>query len=377
MKTRAAVLAGIGQKWTIEDVTLGKPGPHEVVIEMKAAGLCHSEEHMVSGEMVIPDEVRLEHGIPSQFPLIGGHEGAGVIVAMGSAVEQLEVGDHVATSFIPSCGVCAFCVRGRQYLCDAGADLLIKKSEPKHHLGGEALNTYSNLGTFAEYALVHEYSVVKIDQHYPLELVALLSCGVPTGWGSAVDRAGTRPGDVVAVIGVGGIGINAVQGAAAVGAKAIVAIDPVRFKRDKALEFGATHAVSSVDEARPLITQLSRGRMCERVIVAPSVVHGDIVGAALSITGKGGTCVATGLAPISQTTCAVSLNNLTLWHKELKGCLYGSLNPRLDIPMLLSLYGAGKLKLDELISRRYSLSEINNGYDDLRAGTILRGVITF
>jgi S-(hydroxymethyl)glutathione dehydrogenase/alcohol dehydrogenase len=210
-----------------------------------------------------------------------------------------------------------------------------------------------------------------------LDVAALVSCGVATGWGSAVERAGTRPGDVVAVIGVGGIGINAVQGARAVGARAVIAIDPVEFKREKALEFGATHTAASVDEARAIIAEVSRGRLCDRVVIAAGVVHGDLVGEALSITGKGSTCVLTGLAPMMERTATVPMFELTLWNKELKGTIYGSTNPRTAIPQLLARYEAGQLKLDELITRRYSLDEINVGYEDQLAGRILRGVITF
>jgi Zn-dependent alcohol dehydrogenase len=168
-----------------------------------------------------------------------------------------------------------------------------------------------------------------------------------------------------------------VQGAAAVGARAIVAIDPVPLKREKAIEFGATHTASSIDEARPVIEQISRGRLCDRVILAPGVMHGDLLGAALSITGKGATCVVTAVTPITEATASISLFELTLWNKELKGTLYGSVNPRVAIPQLLARYEAGQLKLDELISRRYALEEINAGYEDQREGRILRGVITF
>lgn len=377
MKTRAAVLVGVGEKWLIDEIELGDPDPHEVLIQIKAAGLCHSDDHMATGDMVLPDATREELGLPSEFPLVGGHEGAGVVIEVGSAVESVEAGDHVVTSFIPSCGTCKPCAMGRQYLCDAGFDLLQKRDTGKHVWRGEDANVYSNLGTFAEHALVHENSLVKIDKKYPLEVAALLSCGVPTGWGSAVVRAGTQPGDVVAVIGVGGIGINAVQGACMAGARVIIAIDPVPLKQQKAIEFGATHTAASVADARQMLDKLSQGRLCDRVIVAPSVLHGETIGEALSITGKGSTCVATGVAPYSQTSVPIALHELTLWNKELKGTIFGSVNPRVEIPALLNLYDSGQLKLDELISRRYELDELNEGYDDLRSGRILRGVLTF
>ncbi len=377
MKTRAAVLTGVGEKWLVDEIELASPGPFDVLVELKAAGLCHSDEHMVTGDMVIPEDVRIAGGLPSQFPLVGGHEGAGVVRAVGSRVTRFAAGDHVAASFIPACGVCPLCVSGRQYLCDSGANALQKGDDPRVTWRGEAVNTYANVGSFAEHALLGENSLVKIDENLPFDVAALVSCGVATGWGSAVERGGTRPGDVVAVVGVGGIGMNAVQGAAAAGARAIVAIDPVAFKREKALEFGATHTAASVDEARPLIVEITQGRLCDVVVLSPSVLLGDIVGAGLSITGKGATCVTTAVAPLTQTTASISLFELTLWNKELKGTIYGSVNPRTAIPQLLARYQAGQLKLDELITRRYPLEEINAGYEDQRAGRILRGVIEF
>jgi NDMA-dependent alcohol dehydrogenase len=378
MKTRAAVLTGVGEKWLIDEIELADPGPEDVLVEIKAAGLCHSDDHMRTGDMVTPVEIQQALGLPSQFPVVGGHEGAGIVKAVGSRVTTLAVGDHVAVSFVPSCGTCPPCVSGRQYLCDAGMQALQKDEDnPRARWHGEAVNAYAGVGTFAEHVLADVKSLVKIENHHPLDVAALVSCGVATGWGSAVERAGTRPGDVVAVIGVGGIGINAVQGARAVGARAVIAIDPVEFKREKALEFGATHTAASVDEARAIIAEVSRGRLCDRVVIAAGVVHGDLVGEALSITGKGSTCVLTGLAPMMERTAAVPMFELTLWNKELKGTIYGSTNPRTAIPQLLARYEAGQLKLDELITRRYSLDEINVGYEDQLAGRILRGVITF
>jgi NDMA-dependent alcohol dehydrogenase len=375
MKTRAALLTGVGERWIVDDIELGALEPHDVMVEIKVAGLCHSDEHMSTGDMVVPEKVRIAMGMPSQFPIVGGHEGAGVVVEVGAAVERFQVGDHVVTSFMPACGMCPSCVNGRQYLCDMGASLLTKSEVAKHVWRGEHTNVYSNLGTFAEYALVHEFSLIKVEAHIPFEIAALLSCGVPTGWGAAVVRAGTQPGDVVAVIGIGGIGINAVQGAHAAGARVVIAIDPVAMKQEKALELGATHAVGSVTEARPLIQELSRGRLCDRVIVAPSVLYGPILAEAMSITGKGSTCVAVGVAPFAQTEIPMALHDLVLWNKELKGTVFGSMNPRTAIPQLVAMYESGQLKLAELITRRYSLDEVNNGYDDLRNGQILRGVI--
>jgi S-(hydroxymethyl)glutathione dehydrogenase/alcohol dehydrogenase len=200
---------------------------------------------------------------------------------------------------------------------------------------------------------------------------------VATGWGSAVERAGTSPGDIVVVVGIGGIGSNAVQGAKMAGARYVIAVDPIEFKREKAMEFGATHTVASIEEAIPLVTQLSWGQMADRVIMTPGVMYGDLMAGAMTMTGKGGTCVVTAVAPMTQTESSINLFELAMFQKEIKGTIFGSLNPRRDIPNLLSMYRAGSLKLDELITRTYSLDEINNGYQDMRDGKNIRGVITF
>ncbi len=195
--------------------------------------------------------------------------------------------------------------------------------------------------------------------------------------GSAVVRADVSPGDTVVVVGIGGIGINAVQGARMAGARHVIAVDPVEFKREKAMELGATHTFASMEEALPEVMNLSWGRMADKVIMTPGVLYGDLMEQAMNLTGKGGTCVATAIAPMSQTTASINLFQLAMWQKEIKGTIFGSLNPRADIPKLLNLYRDGQLKLEELITRRYTLDQINEGYQDMRDGKNIRGVITF
>ena len=381
MKTRAAVLWGIGQDWKVEEIDLDPPKAGEVLVKMAAAGMCHSDEHLVTGDMAIPNEVAQAMGMNPTFPIIGGHEGAGVVVEVGPGVTTLKPGDHVSASFIPSCGRCHYCSTARQNLCDLGAGAFqkgqITDGTARHHVRGEDLNLFAKLGTFSEHTVCAEASLIKVEPDVPLELVALVSCGVATGWGSAVVRADVSPGDTVVVVGIGGIGINAVQGARMAGARHVIAIDPVEFKREKAMELGATHTFASMEEAMPEVNNLSWGRMADKVIMTPGVLHGDLMENALNLTGKGGTCVATAIAPITQTSASVNLFQLAMWQKEIKGTIFGSLNPRADIPKLLSLYRDGQLKLDELITRRYSLDQINEGYRDMRDGKNIRGVITF
>jgi S-(hydroxymethyl)glutathione dehydrogenase / alcohol dehydrogenase len=372
--TRAAVLWGVGEDWKIEDVELDDPKSTDVLVTVKAAGMCHSDEHAVTGDL------------PIGLPVIGGHEGAGIVEAVGPGVTTVQPGDHVSVSFIPSCGRCKYCSTGRQYLCDDGAKLfdigMMSDGREAHHLTGpdgtrQAVGRYAQAGTFSEQMLLNENSLVKVEKDLPFHAVALVSCGVATGFGSATERAGTRPGDNVAVIGIGGIGINAVQGAKAAGAKRIIAIDPVEFKREQAMAFGATHTFASIEEANAAVPDLTWGDLCERVILSPGVVHGDMLEPALTLTAKGGTLVVTGLAPLFEQDAQMNLFFFAMSNKEVKGTIFGSSNPREMIPRLLSMYREGELKLDELITHRYTLDEVNQGYEDMRSGKNIRGVIEF
>ena len=379
MKCRAAVLHGQGQQWQIEEITVDPPKAGEVLVKWMVAGMCHSDEHFVTGDMVPPAELLEMAGLPPFYPVIAGHEGAGVVVEVGPGVTSVQVGDHVSASFVPSCGRCRYCSTGRQNLCDAGAGTMqmgmITDGTPRHFLNGEPVLLMAKLGTFSEYACVSEQSIIKVEKDIPLECVALVSCGVATGWGSAANRAGTQPGDTVIVVGIGGIGMNAVQGARMSGAKRIIAIDPLEFKREKAMEFGATHTFASMAEAMLPVMEMTYGQMADRVIMTPGVLHGEMMGEAMNLAGKGSTVVVTAISPMTSETASVNLFNLAMWNKEIKGTIFGSLNPRADIPALLDMYRAGQLKLDELISKTYTLDQINEGYEAMRDGTNIRGVI--
>jgi S-(hydroxymethyl)glutathione dehydrogenase / alcohol dehydrogenase len=365
--TRAAVLWEVGGDWQVEEVDLDDPKQGDVLVKMTVAGLCHSEEHAVTGDM------------PTLLPTIGGHEGAGIVEAVGPGVTTVAPGDQVSMSFIPSCGRCRYCSSNRQYLCDEGAKLfameMMSDGRIAHRCKGEPIGRFAQLGTFAEHVLVSESSVIRVEPDLPAHAVALVSCGVATGFGSATERAGTRPGETVAVIGVGGIGMNAVQGARIAGASRVIAIDPVEFKRESAMAFGATHAYSSIDEALAAVPDLTWGDMCDRVVITAGVVEGSMIQPALALTSKGGTLVVTGLAPMLEGEVEMNLFMLSMANKEVKGTIFGSANPRQQIPNLLSMYRAGTLKLDELVTRRYTLDQINDGYRDMREGRNIRGVI--
>ncbi|MBM3718273.1 MAG: NDMA-dependent alcohol dehydrogenase [Actinobacteria bacterium] len=370
MKTKAAVLWELNAPWTIEEIDLDPPGPSEVLVRIAASGMCHSDEHLVTGDL------------PFGLPIIGGHEGAGVVEQVGEGVSWLAPGDHVVFGFIPSCGRCPSCSTGHQNLCDLGALMGIGRQiadgTSRHHVGEKDLGLMCLLGTFAHHTVVHEASCIKIEKDVPLDKACLLGCGVVTGWGSAVYAADVAPGDTVAVVGVGGIGANAIQGAKLAGAKRIIAIDPVEFKREKAMEFGATHTAASLEEALPLIQDITWGQMANKVIMTMGVGDGQVIGQAMAVTAKRGRVVVTNIHPALEMGGAnMSLLDLTLMEKQLVGSLFGSGNPRADIPKLLGLYREGRLDLDGLVTRTYPLEGINDGYQDMRDGRNIRGVLVY
>ncbi|MCV7151534.1 NDMA-dependent alcohol dehydrogenase [Mycobacterium pyrenivorans] len=380
------MMRGVGNDWEIHQVDLRDPSENEVLVRMRVAGICHSDDHFATGDAVPPPEmaemmVAAGLAAPDYFPMIGGHEGAGVVEAVGSGVTALRPGDHVGMSFIAACGKCRWCVTGQSFICDVGADLFAKDEGadgvPQRRLGNEALTAMTQLGTFSEYVVTSENALIKLDPSIPFHAAALVSCGVTTGWGSATESAGTEPGDTVVVIGTGGVGMNAVQGARAVGAQHVIAVDPSLFKRDLAPKFGATHTSESAEAAIELVGALTAGVMADRVIVTMGVVRTDIIPVALMLTRKGGTCVVTGMTPVTELSVPMSLADLVVSHKQLKGVLYGGLNPRTSMPRLLSMYQSGTLMLDELVTRRYRLENINDAIDDLRTSRNIRGVIEF
>jgi NDMA-dependent alcohol dehydrogenase len=379
VQSQAAVLFGTGESWKVTEIRVDPPRRGEVLVHWRFAGLCHSDEHFVTGDMVTPAARDNGPGSGQLFPVLGGHEGAGVVAEVGPGVTGLAEGDHVAASFVPSCGRCYYCVTGRQNLCDVGAKTIrkgmISDDTSRHFVGDTEVTVNCKVGTFSEYACVSEHSLIKVDDDLPLDCVALVSCGVATGWGAAVRRAEVHPGDVAVVVGVGGVGMNAVQGARMAGARRVIAVDPVAYRRQAAEKFGATDGFASMAEALPAIQELTRGRLADEVILTPSVLYGDLLAEACALVGKDGTVVAVSIAPVDQLDVKLNLFELAMWNKQIRGTLFGSLNPRADIPALLQLYRQGDLLLDELITHRYPLADINQGYEAMRDGVSLRGVI--
>lgn len=382
MRSRAAILREYGEPWCVEEFELDPPRAGEVLVQLAAAGLCHSDEHIRQGHLTPPKELLGSSGSAPISPTIGGHEGSGVVVEVGDGVSRFAPGDHVVTSFLAVCGECRWCASGMEYLCDVGAGTMLPGMPTdgtfRHHtLDGENLGHVSKIGAFAEHTVVSADSLVKIDPRIPLLPGALLACAIPTGYGSAAYRANVRGGDTVVVIGAGGIGTAAIQGARINGAACIVAVDPVEFKRKSALAFGADHSAATTSEALDLVGELTRGVMADGVVVSPSVIGEADVQGALSLTRKGGTCVLTGMSAPATASVDFNVQNFVLMNKNLCGTVFGSCNPRTDIALFIRLYQAGRLQLDEMITRRYHLDDINDAYADLADGALIRGVIDF
>jgi NDMA-dependent alcohol dehydrogenase len=381
MTTRAVVCSGLHEPWKTEEIEIDPPGTREVRVKMVYAGMCHSDEHLRTGDIGASPEVLAAIGVPSMFPVVGGHEGSGIVTEVGPSVTQVAVGDHVAVSFIPSCGTCHWCASGRQNLCDLGmftlAGGMISDGTYRYHLAGENLNRMTQLGTFADEMVCHENSLVRIEPWSNMKAAALISCGISTGFGSAVDRAKVKPGETVVVVGCGGVGSGAIQGARIAGARAIVAVDPVAFKLEKAKEIGATHTAATLLDAQFLLPELTQGRMADVVILTPGVLRGDLIASACAVGSKDSRVVVTAIAPFEEMDVKLNLFNFAMYNQTLMGTVFGSQSPRVQVPNLLNLVEAGQLMIDEIVTREYSLDEVQQAYEDQAAGTIIRGVVKF
>ena len=372
MLTRGAVISSTPGRYETMDLELGEPWQDELLVRMVASGLCHSDDHLATGD--------LRTGV---LPMAGGHEGSGVVEQVGPNTPDFEVGDHVVFSFLASCGRCRWCATGHQNLCNRGATLLngSRASDPDsfrlHTPDGRRVGQMCGVSTFCEYTVVSTMSTIKVPKDLPLETLCLLGCGVGTGWGAAVHSAEVAPGDTVVVMGVGGIGINAVQGAAHAGALHVIAVDPVAMKREAALGFGATETFASIAEADAFAKSVTDGQGADSAIVSVGVVTGEHVAQAFAAIRKAGTVVVVGVGNQLEMGIPVSLAELTLTQKRIQGSLFGACNANADIPRQIELYRQGKLKLDELVTTTYGLDEVAKGYEDMHAGTNIRGVLVF
>lgn len=371
MKTKGAILRGLNQPWTVEEIEVGDPHVGEVMVELGASGMCHSDHHIVTGDTPLPS-----------FPAMGGHEGAGKVIKVGEGVTDVKVGDHVVLSFIPSCGKCEPCVKGHSNLCDLGMHLLTGQtiSDGTYRIqtaDGENVIPMCLLGTFSPYVTVHQSAVIKIDESIPFEVACLVGCGVTTGWGSATNVAEVKAGETVIVVGAGGVGMNSVQAAAVSGAERVIVIDPSEFHREQSKKFGATHTFNTMAEAIVPIMELTWGKMADKTIITVGRINGEDIDPAMTLTKKGGRVVVVGMGGMGDMDVTLNLFLFTMLQKELRGAIFGGANPRSEIPNLLAMYKAGKLNLDDLITKEYTLEQINEGYQDMLDGKNIRGIIKY
>lgn len=360
---KAVVYRELGKPVSVEDVEVLAPGPDEVTIKVGACGVCHSDLSATNGTIPVPPDTVL------------GHEGAGTIVEIGERIDDFKVGDRVAISWIPMCGQCRFCLMGRPALCDRPGKHGPKMPDGTSRLrdkGGKELNHFMSTAVMAEFATLHRLSLIKIDDTVPLECAALVGCAVTTGVGAVLNTAKVEPGSTVAVIGAGGVGLNAIQGAALAGARIVVAVDTTDEKLEYAKLFGATHCINPNKDGDAIdkVKKLAGGAD----YVFECIGLPETIAQSYFMLRKGGMAVVVGIAAAGQKVEIPALH-LPVTEKILTGSMYGSTRPRVDFPKFLNLYKSKRLKLDELITKRYRIEEASRAFEDMRKNA--RGVIVF
>ncbi len=364
----AAVLYESGKPLVIEEVEVLPPQAGEVTVRMKAAGVCHSDLHVMKGDLPMPT------------PIILGHEGSGIIEAVGQGVTDLKIGDPVIPIWRASCGQCTYCQTGRPALCDMGTQMrftgLMPDGETRfRNTRGDSIRHYAGVSTFASLSTMPAACVVKIPPTVSFEHAALIGCGVITGVGAVTHAAKVPPGSTVAVFGCGGIGLNVIQGARLVSASRIIAIDTHGSKAAHALKQGATDFIdASQSDPVQAVRDLTGGAGVDFSFEA--IGNASVIEQAFDATKKGGTCVVAGITR-GDARAAINTNQLVYAEKTLKGTLYGSTRPRIDLLNLIDLQASGHLRLDALLTRTYPLSEINEAYDGLQRGEVARSLIVF
>lgn len=365
-RAKAVVCREINQPVVVEEIEVESPRRGEVMIKLAACGVCHSDYSVTTGTIPFPP------------PVVLGHEGAGIVVEVGEGTTGIAVGDAVVSSFVSMCGKCRYCQTGRPQLCDQAAkaaytlpDGTVRTKDRQ----GNPLNVFSGCGVMAEYATLHTDNVVKIDRDIPLDRAALVSCGVMTGVGAVVNTARVSPGSIAVVFGCGGVGLNAIQGCAIAGAAMIVAVDTADAKLEMARQFGATHVMNAKAEEN-VVKALRKLTGGGADYAFECVGYGEVAAQAYGCLRKGGTAVVVGVASQKDNT-TVRTASLTFEEKTLTGSYFGSARPREDFPRLLALYRNKRLKLDELITRTYTIGEAPQAFADLASGKNARGVIVF
>ena len=365
---KAAVCEGVDQPLEVIDVDVDPPKAGEVRVRMGASGVCHSDLSVVNGTLLSP------------LPSVLGHEGAGIVEEVGEGVSSVKAGDHVVLSFVPQCGHCYFCTHDAPEMCEPGFMAMATGGQldmtPRFARGGAPLHQMSGLGTFSEELVCPEISTIRIDDEVPLTRAALIGCGVLTGFGAAVNTADVRPGDNVAVIGCGGVGLNVIQGAKFKGAERIIAIDQFDSKLKLAEEFGATDVVNAKDtDAVAAVQELTGGRGVDvsfEVIGLKATVQ-----QALAMARRGGQAIIVGVPKMEQIMEIPIAMELLVNEKQVRGSWYGSSSVQRDVPMLIDLYKQGTLKLDELVSRTIGLADINDAFKAMEAGEVARSVVDY
>jgi S-(hydroxymethyl)glutathione dehydrogenase/alcohol dehydrogenase len=353
---KAAILHEVRAPLRIEDVEIEAPQAREVLVRMAASGVCHSDYHVITGDL------------PAAMPIALGHEGAGVVEAVGPDVTLVKPGDRVVLSFRPHCGYCRPCLSGRVYLCENVESL---RGRPRLRREGRPVVSFLGVASFAEWALVHESAAIAVPNDVPLDRAALLGCAVLTGFGAVFHTARVEPGASVAVIGCGGVGLNVIQAASLANAGAIVAVDVHAPKLELARQFGATDTLNANDG--DLVRNLKRLTDGGPDYAFEVVGRPEAIAQAFHAIRKGGMAVVVGVAPYDSRVELKAHHFID--EKRIVGTNYGSSRPRLDIPRLVSLYRAGRLRLDELVSRTYPLGAVNEAFADMIRGEVARGVI--
>jgi NDMA-dependent alcohol dehydrogenase len=369
MQTTAAVFYEPGKPLLIEALEIDEPKVGEVRVKMRAVGLCRSDHNVLVGTRPV-----------GMTPMVLGHEGAGVVDAVGPGVQRIQPGDHVVLMFIPTCGKCQYCVSGQTHACVLSANIakgpLLDGTYRLHNRQGQDVGQFCLLGAFSEYAIVNQDSVCVIDKHYPLEAACLVGCGVVGGFGAAVNRANVRPGSSVLVIGVGGVGMNVIQGAKVANASTIIAVDQFDQKLQWARAFGATHTINAdKQDVVTAVKDITGGVGVDAAFEAISRPH--TIAQAFEATARMGTIVVIGLTPSHYDSLPISPLSLVLSQKTMMGTMYGTSNALVEIPKILSMYDQGQVKLEELVTTTYRLDQINQGYTDMVAGRNIRGVVVF
>lgn len=358
---KAAVLREVGKPLQIEDVQINKPGPHEVLIRTAAAGVCHSDLHFIEGSY------------PHPLPAVLGHESAGVVEAVGSEVRTVRPGDHVITCLSAFCGHCEHCLTGHMSLCVSPDTKRGKDDEPRLTTANGPMLQYLNLSSFAEQMLIHEHACVAVRKDMPLDRAALIGCSVMTGVGAVIHTSNVRPGETVAVIGCGGVGLAAINGAAIAGAGRVIAIDMSPGKENFARALGATDFICAADtDPVKEVIEMTKGGVHHSF---EAIGLSKTAEQAFNMLRRGGTANVIGMIPVGQT---ISLMGAAfLGEKRIQGSLMGSNRFPVDMPRLCDMYMAGKLKLDEMISRRLKLEDVNSAFDEMKRGEVARSVILF